>query len=747
MAHEQLAEYGVKEEEKISVASYKDAHEIGKFFWYLLQNIGLRAVEIKSNGGNNVHSNKGYNDFGITDVKTKHADGTELVDYFSQTYDGLDVQYYIRLGYFLEFIEKIIIQNVDYNPALKLLQIDYEIPANIIYILESTISSHPEVCMMRRSYINVGIADIQKTTIPSAENFAVQFPNQKTDATYGQVMNVYFNMFWILQSIDALKDAQTGKFSLYGLLDALCQGYNQSTGNFNKLEVVIDTETNTIKIVDEVALPDRDVILQYYDLTPSEETALFDTYGYYLASSTNPRYSENTSHASFIRDLSFNTSVTPNLATLITVGSTNQGYVKGEDATALSRMNRGLTDRYKKQITDTNQTQVQTTPLPTPEQVYAAAIVNFDLYISRIGMSTTGNLNYVQLPKYDKNIVSNFQSTQTQLYEYYQAEATVNAAEADKTAASPNTGFLPFDLSLTMDGLSGMKVYQTFNIDSEFLPTNYPGTLLFLIKGITHKIENNQWTTTIDSMCVAKNPFAANNEDNPVDEASRTSNRGFVSAALSGLNAANISTLSTTNTSNRGLFNVNPTYKSPSKRSIIDKYGWPIKITKIGNNYYGTVTSLNSNRNVYLKDENYIRNNIVNFEFRSKRNPSIVLKFKLHKATVPPIQRVLTQIDDAGLISYAKNIQASILTRDTTNSPGNLSGHAFGLAIDVNPDKFPYGSGGFTAYNNAISNPASPNYNYARVVKIFKDSGFFYWGGDYNRTKDAHHFSLRPYNI
>jgi hypothetical protein len=79
-----------------------------------------------------------------------------------------------------------------------------------------------------------------------------------------------------------------------------------------------------------------------------------------------------------------------------------------------------------------------------------------------------------------------------------------------------------------MDGLSGMKVYQTFNIDSEFLPTNYPGTLLFLIKGITNKIENNQWTTTIESMCVAKNPFAATGSDNPVDEASRTANRGVV---------------------------------------------------------------------------------------------------------------------------------------------------------------------------------------------------------------------------
>ena len=71
-----------------------------------------------------------------------------------------------------------------------------------------------------------------------------------------------------------------------------------------------------------------------------------------------------------------------------------------------------------------------------------------------------------------------------------------------------------------------MKVYQNFLMDTAFLPTNYPGTLEFLIKGITHKIEGNQWTTNIESMAIPKNPFAVSGSDNPVDEASRNTNRG-----------------------------------------------------------------------------------------------------------------------------------------------------------------------------------------------------------------------------
>ena len=54
-----------------------------------------------------------------------------------------------------------------------------------------------------------------------------------------------------------------------------------------------------------------------------------------------------------------------------------------------------------------------------------------------------------------------------------------------------------------------MKVYQKFTIESDFLPTNYPRSLEFLIKGIKNRIENNQWITEIDSFCIAKNPFGA----------------------------------------------------------------------------------------------------------------------------------------------------------------------------------------------------------------------------------------------
>jgi hypothetical protein len=65
------------------------------------------------------------------------------------------------------------------------------------------------------------------------------------------------------------------------------------------------------------------------------------------------RISNTSATGGFIRDLNFSTTISPELATMITIGSTSNGYILGEDATALSRMNSGLVDRFKKKITTT----------------------------------------------------------------------------------------------------------------------------------------------------------------------------------------------------------------------------------------------------------------------------------------------------------------------------------------------------------------------------------------------------------
>ena len=400
------------------------------------------------------------------------------------------------------------------------------------------ISTNPGVCIFNTKFKG----DNSTTSFaPGTNVFRVTAPNGKNQ--YGKIMNAYFNMTWILTQMESLKNLD-GKVSLYDLLTALCNGWNISTGSFNKLEVTIDNEEGIIRFVDEVSLPDRDSWLEKFNKPTI--LASFDVYGYYYGEGkiyddkknliSDDGYSKNQSHAGFIRDINFNTTIPSNLATMITVGATSNGYVVGQDSTALSRMNAGLVDRVKEKI-ETHQ-DTKTVGTGSLNNNYASAINSFQIFLSQLG-SINNNT-----PTWNQEAINSFSNTAVTFYEYDQAKQTLEAAglsaESASVAAqrndfsalasspsSPSIGFLPFDLQLTMDGLSGMKIYQKYTADASFLPSNYPSSLEFIIKGITNTISNNEWTTTLESIAVPKNPFGSSLGENAVVAGSnRDASRG-----------------------------------------------------------------------------------------------------------------------------------------------------------------------------------------------------------------------------
>jgi hypothetical protein len=339
--------------------------------------------------------------------------------------------------------------------------------------------------------------------------------------------------------------------ALIDLLKILTTCFCSSTGNYNSIEPTVDYETNTIKFIDDVKLPDFSAIISKLP-NQSNITARFDMFGYYAT--PNP----NVSTAGIVRDLSLTTTVSPNLATMLTIGAQSNGYVTGQDATALSVMNYGLKDRVKEEwieptnpnaypsppstpvfiapllpptttpiqtsvgvlqnqtptttpfiniVTNRTQPTPQTQPAPsgapTLEKKYENVIEAFNRFIQEISQNV-----------WNQEDITAFSNSIQSFAEYNQAQETLKQRQSDPLTSSPNIGFLPFDLTLTIDGLSGMKIYQKFVADTEFLPSNYPQSLEFLIKGITHEIKDNQWVTTLESLAVPKNPFGTKDKFN-----------------------------------------------------------------------------------------------------------------------------------------------------------------------------------------------------------------------------------------
>ena len=82
--------------------------------------------------------------------------------------------------------------------------------------------------------------------------------------------------------------------------------------------------------------------------------------------------------------------------------------------------------------------------------------------------------------------------------EYF--KATV-ANKSNKNSGG-SIGFIPFKMNFTMDGLSGIKIYNELNVDTSFLPQGYSKTLKFIVTGVDHKLSKNDWETTIHTTLI-----------------------------------------------------------------------------------------------------------------------------------------------------------------------------------------------------------------------------------------------------
>ena len=456
--------------------------------------------------------------------------------------------FFIRLGELLRYIKDDVLPVFSNgNKSFPIIDINDNTRQNVMPIFPNQISLDPRICIINTSYFSPPPNGTGNLTMFSDK--LNKFNSDEGGVDHGKLMNIYLNFSFIKKILINNLDSK-GNLSLYNFIQAICEGINRSLGGINNLEPIVNEETNTLTIIDQTQFEGKDKLRELFvgeDIDSNlnaeqskgeEQTSTpFQIYGYDLKSQSS------TVTSNFVKSYSFTTEIGPNLSTTIAIGATANGNVVGEDATAFSQWNKGLTDRFKQSLNPNrittksqniaeanyikNQEQKRQQQKQQEEQKQKEAAENIefntapnyqaeanaaaparlveeyrDYYLPYIlgnklrTIETKAQYNTIQYLEFDEKTINRGYTSFKNYFSTFSAE--------NNNYTTGTIGFLPINLQIEIDGLSGIKVYQKILVDTSFLPSNYPSSLEFLVKQVNHSIKDNKWVTSLETLSVPK---------------------------------------------------------------------------------------------------------------------------------------------------------------------------------------------------------------------------------------------------
>ena len=482
-----------------------------------------------------------------------------------------ELTYFIRLGSFLDIISKEILPKLSEKESIVSIETDPD--ANYIKSYLNQIPFDPKVClftvMWGKNFLETYSTLKDKEPFKEInEGLPEKFTVEEGGFVAGKLMNIYLNINFLLRILKDISD-EKGNLSLYKLVESICNELNRTLGGFNNLEPVIKDD-RTLVIIDQNPIPGLSKILKTN--TPNKQNPKIEVFGY------------NKGKSNFLKDIKFQTKIDNSLASMISIGATADGTsTKNYDATAFSKWNIGLKDRFKPQFKDPkgnissegetatgrdlaeyrkgardyasrnlekntsakwylkesssypttrgsgiiryvrgNETKEMVINEFIADSVKAIREKDIQTYekdeLERLTKDTyVGYLHYIFGVDFESYLSKTNKSIETfNTYPKYhnlfsngnlvgKGKTTFNAFinnlsnEKFKENKEPsgNIGFIPVSFDLTLEGLSGVKIYNKLNIDTRFLPSNYGNALDFLITKVNHKISNNNWDTVL----------------------------------------------------------------------------------------------------------------------------------------------------------------------------------------------------------------------------------------------------------
>ena len=456
-----------------------------------------------------------------------------------------DLQY-IRLGAFMKFLEDYVVPYIDGNPICL---ID-EGQDSLFTLSELLISSDPSKCLINNKNVVEDKGGKVYTSSQSKTKGTRLFKYfesvNKGDKSFGIISNIYLKISHVEDLMKTLIGTKKiANVNLYDILSSICESINSCLGGNVSLHPSIQNDDEII-IRDFLLEPKINTQGEKVQINQEEKEGIIKAYGF--------NTSDNSSN--LVRGFSFKSEISNDLSNQISIGASANDQTTKDVNPFFKQLRKGLDDRYRpgkatdgkpeerndikeEEFWESCKVKKKSKSSATAPQATGTGVLGFRSIFSEQDIEkadqdsepskkqqvnkTDESKNNAQkaASNYQSYVQSVFNSKFSTYFPYFNllsgdaergaasmklhldasTQATQNKVESEGKKGGKNLiAFIPITLTIELDGISGFKIYNRLSIDTEFLPVQYPDNIDFVILGIGHSLENNDWVTRIRAL-------------------------------------------------------------------------------------------------------------------------------------------------------------------------------------------------------------------------------------------------------
>ena len=280
----------------------------------------------------------------------------------------------------------------------------------------------------------------------------------------GKLFNILINIDFALDTLLSLEKTKEDRIAtMREYLQAILDGVNRALGKNNSFKIVSDECGLVLRVIDEDYIPPT---IEYMTLPPFGKESI-------------------------AYDYSYSSKISKNLATQIVIASQAEGKnIEDfpEDVLTYFKLNGGVSDRFtgliKPATKSTNEGKSDIDKFKAPQSI-------FDQLVRTYSINSKSALN----EGIGETLVNYYSTLQQKL------KNQTCGAEGGKFTGGT---LIPLEMSITIDGMSGILPYNAFLLPNNRLPKRYRDRVAFIVFSINHTFDNNQWKTTLRGQTIIR---------------------------------------------------------------------------------------------------------------------------------------------------------------------------------------------------------------------------------------------------